>query len=61
MEITVTEFFLFIWAMFATLAAAYFHELLQVAKRFTVHLLEDPDLYKEVTTKLKEKQNGNSL
>lgn len=64
MEITITEFFLFVWALFATIAAFYFHDMVMIAKRFTVHLLEDPDLYKDVTAKLnahKEQQNGNSL
>lgn len=64
MEITVTELLLFIWAAFATIAAFYFHDMVLTAKRFTVHLLDDPQLYKDITTKInahKEKQNGNSL
>lgn len=64
MEITVTEFFLFVWASFATIAAFYFHEMVMIAKRFTVHLLDDPQLYKDITTKInahKERHNGNSL
>ncbi len=64
MEITVTEFFLFVWALFATIAAFYFHDMVLTAKRFTVHLLDDPQLYKEITAKLnahKEQHNGNSL
>ena len=64
MEITVTEFFLFVWAMFATFAALYFHDMVQSAKRFTMHLLDDPKLYQDITSQLnayKEKHNGNSL
>lgn len=64
MEITVTEAALFVWASFATLAAGYFHEMVQVGKRFTMHLLDDPKLYQDITSKLnahKERQNGNGL
>lgn len=64
MEITVTEFFLFVWALFATIAAFYFHDMVLTAKRFTVHLLDDPQLYKEIAAKInahKEQQNGNGV
>ncbi len=64
MEITITEAALFVWASFATIAAFYFHNMVMIAKRFTVHLLDDPQLYQDITTQLKthrEKHNGNSL
>ena len=64
MEITITEAALFVWASFATIAAFYFHNMVMIAKRFTVHLLDDPQLYKEITAKInahKEQHNGNSL
>ena len=64
MEFTITELFLFAWALFATLAAGYFHEMVQISKRFTLSLLDNPDLYKDITAKLnahREKHNGNRI
>ena len=61
MEITVTEAFLLVWATFATFAAFYFHGLVQMTKRFTTQLFEDPVMYADIRKtieNLKEKQNG---
>lgn len=61
MDITVTEAFLLVWATFATFAAAMFHQQVQLAKRFTVHLIDDPDLYADLRKSIrnvKERHNG---
>lgn len=48
MFITVTELFLIIWALCATIAACYYHALVIIAKRFTARLIDDPELYAEL-------------
>jgi beta-lactamase regulating signal transducer with metallopeptidase domain len=48
MEITVTELFLFVWAVAATFAACVFHTQVMIAKRFTVHLFDNPELYADI-------------
>ena len=61
MDITITEAFLLVWARSATFAAFYFHGLVQIAKRFTAHLFEDPVMYADIRktiANLKEKRNG---
>ena len=61
MDITVTEAFLLVWATSATFAALYFHSVVQLTKRFTTQLFEDPVMYADIRKtieNLKEKHNG---
>lgn len=64
MDITITEGFLLLWALFATFAAAVFQHQIYIAKRFTFHLIDDPQLYADLRRSIqsaKEKHNGSRL
>jgi len=64
MEITVTDFFLIVWATYATISAFYYHSLVAVARRFTAHLIDDPEMYAQLRKTIQthqEQNHGNSL
>ena len=50
--ITYTELFLMLWAIAATLIAIYFSERLNSCKRFVQFLLETPDAYADIRSRI---------
>lgn len=64
MEITVTDFFLIVWATYATISAFYYHYVIGIARRFTARLINDPDMYADIRKTIQtyqEKNHGNNL
>ena len=60
MEITVTELVLFVWASLATVAAFYFHGMVGIAKRFTAHLFDHPELYADIRKSIEQAQENHN-
>jgi beta-lactamase regulating signal transducer with metallopeptidase domain len=59
MEITVTDFFLIVWAVAATFAACVFHTQVMIAKRFTVHLFDNPELYADIRKSINQAKENH--
>jgi hypothetical protein len=52
MEITMTELVLFVWAALATGYALKFHADHITSKRFAIAMLENPEMYAEISKSL---------
>ena len=60
MNITVTELVLFVWASYATIVAFHAHAMLGTAKRFTLHLLDDPEVYASLRKSIQQAQEKHN-
>lgn len=59
MELTVTEFFLVIWSVAATILACVYHTQVMIAKRFTVHLFDNPELYADIRKSINQAKEAS--